>query len=147
MTAENVERARAVALNVDVVAVVAGGDEAIARTFPGLDAEVRSEFISQNPYAEAPSYTGIGGLLEGWRDWLEPWSSYRIDVREVIDTDGDDVVLLAHAEARTARDGVVVSHDPAAVLTFSGAGITRLRFFVDATDALRAVGSERRTVG
>src|SRR5215210_2154609 len=35
------------------------------------------QFISDSGELE---YQGLEGFIEGWRDWLEPWSTYRMKV-------------------------------------------------------------------
>ena len=141
MTAENVERARAAWLGAtDLFELLARGPESVAEIFPALHPRVTTEFIGQSPEL-AVSYEGIDGLYEGWRDWLGPWSSYVIRMDDVYDTDTNDVVVAGSAAARTSRDGVLMEHRPAAILTFDEDGlITRVRFYVEVTDALRAAG-------
>jgi ketosteroid isomerase-like protein len=77
--------------------------------------------------------------VEGWRDWLTPWASYRIDAEDFIDA-GDEVVVFARIKARTARDGVLVEHSPAAVWTIREGKVAGIRFLLERSEALEAAG-------
>ncbi len=98
------------------------------------------EFVSSVPGAARPSYRGLAGFAEGWRDWLEPYASYRIDTEEFIAA-GDDVVVLIRVVARTARDGVALDHEPAVVWSIAGGRVIGVRMYLDREDALREAGS------
>jgi len=141
MSAENVERAKDMWLgDFDLTKMVEGGPDAVAAVFPTLRADVKSEFIAQNPEA-SQSYKGIEGLYEGWREWIEPWSSYSIRMNEMIEAGPHEFVVMGRAEARTSRDAVLMEHRPAAILTLDADGlVTWVRFFLDSDDALRAAG-------
>src|SRR2546425_2907222 len=62
------------------------------------------EFISGSRDVESFTYRGAAGIEAGWRDWLEPWESYRAEVEEFIDA-GDDVIVTARGVARARRGG------------------------------------------
>jgi hypothetical protein len=94
--------------------------------------------------AQPLRYRGLAGMIEGWRDWLSPWASYRIDAEGFLDA-GDDVVILVHVRAKTSRDGVVMEHSPAAVWTVEGGRVGRIRFFLERQAALEAVGLPTQT--
>jgi ketosteroid isomerase-like protein len=143
MSAKNVERAKDMWLGeFDMAQLVEGGTDRFAQVFRHLRPDVRSEFIAQNPEVSL-TYEGLDGLYEGWSEWLAAWSSYVITMREVVAAGPDDVVLMGQAEARTSRDSVLMEHRPAVVLTFDDDGlVSRIRFFLDSADALRAAGVE-----
>jgi ketosteroid isomerase-like protein len=84
-------------------------------------------------------FHGLDGLVEGWRDWLSPWDSYRITAEEFIDA-GENVVLHAHVAARTERHGVDVEHSPSSVWTVKDGVIVAVHFFLDRDDALAFAG-------
>jgi ketosteroid isomerase-like protein len=101
------------------------------------DLEVR--FVSGVPGAGAQEAHGADGLLSMWREWLLPWASYRIDTEDIIDA-GDEVVVFGRVEARTARDGVLMRHAPAAVWSIRNGKVASIRFYLDRGEALEAVG-------
>jgi ketosteroid isomerase-like protein len=86
------------------------------------------------------SYRGAEGLVEGWRDWLEPYAEYALEVEQFIDASEDRVVMLAKVRARTRRDAVLIEHSPAAVYELSNGMVTRIDFYLDRAEALEAVG-------
>jgi ketosteroid isomerase-like protein len=85
------------------------------------------------------SYRGIEGLIEGWRDWLTPWESYRLEVEEFIDA-GDQVLELVRVRARTSRHGVDVEHRPAAVWTVEDGVVVAVHFFLERPEAFGFAG-------
>jgi ketosteroid isomerase-like protein len=93
-------------------------------------------------------HRGIAGILEGWREWLSPYESYRVHSEDFLDA-GDEVVVLTHIRAKTRRDGVVIEHSPAAVWTIENGKIVRIRFFLerDAALAATAAGSQDQRAG
>jgi ketosteroid isomerase-like protein len=84
-------------------------------------------------------FNGIEGLVEGWRDWLAPWHSYRLRAEEFIDA-GDNIVVHVHVQARTERHGVDVEHDPSSVWTLKSGKVVAVRFFLQREDALMFAG-------
>jgi ketosteroid isomerase-like protein len=95
-------------------------------------------FISDTPGAKL-EYRGVEGLLEGWRDWLEPWASYHAEVESFLDA-GDEVVVLIRVRAKTARDGVEMEHSPASVWTISAGKVVSIRMFLNRDTALMTAG-------
>jgi ketosteroid isomerase-like protein len=84
-------------------------------------------------------YEGVEGLVEGWRDWLGPSSSYELEVEELVDG-GEVVVSFVHVRAITARDGVSVEHRPAAVWTVREGRVARVAFYLDREAAIEDAG-------
>src|SRR5215210_892953 len=83
---------------------------------------------------------GSMDLRTGWRDWLEPYESYWIEVEDWIDAGDEDVLIPVRISARTHRHGVVVEHSPAAICTVRNREIVRAVFYLDRGEALEAVG-------
>jgi hypothetical protein len=117
----------------DPVAVFAGG-----RTGP-LAPDVDVLFAPPPSGGPGLAYKGIAGLVEGWRDWLTPWHSYRMSAEEFIDA-GANVVVHVGVAARTERHGVEVEHKPSSVWTVENDEIVAVRFFLERDDALRFAG-------
>jgi hypothetical protein len=104
----------------------------------GSDADIR--FVAQEAGPVQDRHLiGLEGLIEGWRDWLEPWASYRMELEEVIDA-GDRVLSLIHVTAKTSHDGVEVEHRPAAVWAVEGGVVVAVTFYLDRDQALEAAG-------
>jgi ketosteroid isomerase-like protein len=144
MSRENVELVKSLQPSeVDLVERLAeadGGEDFLA---PGAAFEIFAEdldvqFIAASS-AQQPQYRGGEGVLEGWRDWLSPWASYRLEAEDFLDG-GDEVVVLVRVRARTVHDGVDIEHAPAAVWTFEDGKVVRIRFFLEREEALKAVG-------
>jgi ketosteroid isomerase-like protein len=144
MSRENVELVKAVhPTGVDLVELFAA-DEAALAAFkddgPGdsFADDVDVIFISQSTDTEL-AYRGVDGFLEGWRDWLEPWASYQIDVEDFLDA-GEKVVTTVHVSGTTARDGVKMKHSPASVWTIRDGYIVQVRFYLERELAFEAAG-------
>ncbi len=105
-----------------------------------FDSDCQTEFIASLGSIE-PSTRGLEGFAEAWRDWLEPWETYFVELEEFIDA-GDEVVSLVHVRAQTARDEVPVEHRPAAIWSVRAGRITRVRFYLEREQALEAAGLE-----
>ena len=101
--------------------------------------EIEIEFATSSPGVPPLHYRGVDGFIEGWSDWLTPFDRYELELRDFIDA-GDEIVVLAHVRARTHRDGVLVEHDPAAVMTVRDERVVRARFFLEHDAALAAAG-------
>lgn len=142
MSAENVALLRSILPEeVDLVQAVAG-DNPVGVIFSNTEAvapDLEVEFASTQSGGPPSDYRGLDGLTEGWRDWLEPWDSYRIRFEEFIDA-GDKVLVLAGVHARTSRHGVEVEHDPAAVWTIRDGMLVAVTFFLERDQALKFAG-------
>jgi ketosteroid isomerase-like protein len=97
------------------------------------------EFISNVPGVGRITRRGLDGFVDGWRDWLEAYGTYRISAEEYIDG-GDKVVVLIKVRATTARGGVVVEHDPAVVWTLANGSVVAVRMYLEREEALREAG-------
>jgi ketosteroid isomerase-like protein len=142
MSVENVELVRGILPEEADLVEVLGSDDPIAALIgdPNLalpDLEV--EFAGTQSGAPSLHYRGLEGLVEGWRDWLEPWESYRLRTEKYIDA-GEKVVLLVSVRARTSRDGVEFKHEAAAVWTMRGGMPVAVHFFLEQDDALQFAG-------
>jgi hypothetical protein len=125
----------------DLVAEI--GDQArvaqrldLLRTLAAPDLEV--EMIG--PGGFSGSWRGVEGFAEAWRDWLEPFASYRIEEPE-IRLAGDAAVFLAHQVGLPRGGEHPIEQDAAMVAFFDGTGrLRRLEFHLDRAAALRAAG-------
>jgi ketosteroid isomerase-like protein len=83
---------------------------------------------------------GMDGFAAAWREWLEPWESYRYEIEDFVDAGGGVIVVLVRVRAVTRRDGVEVRHAPGAVCTVRDGRIASVAFYLDGADALAAAG-------
>lgn len=146
MSREDVELVRSIhpPTGTDLVAVV---DEATSD--PGIldglaplftaDFEAVSGDIGEGL---APKGKGPAGLVSAWREWLEPWENYRVEVEDFIDVGDGRVVAMIHDRGRMRGSDAEVDIISAAIWTIRGAQIARIEFFTHRDLALAAVGLE-----
>ena len=143
MSSQNVELVRSFLPDeIDLVEVMRSEDPIAA--FIGAPTgtvapDVEVVFEAAGAGGPAPSYQGLEGLIEGWREWLTPWHSYHITFEDLIDA-GDDVVVPATVTARTERHGVEVEHRPSSVWTVRDGKVVAVHFFLERAEALRFAG-------
>ena len=86
-------------------------------------------------------YIGLDGLRDMWLEWLAPWKTYRVETEEVIDL-RDRVLVLVHAFGRLEGSQGEVENTSASLWTVRDGKIARAEFYLDRTEALKAVGLE-----
>jgi ketosteroid isomerase-like protein len=143
MSMENVDLVRSIQpTDVDLVQLFPDDDAAAQAALSGFPDVFAEDFTVRFIAAggmEPTLYRGVGGLVAGWRDWLEAWASYHLETEEFIDA-GDEVVVLVPIRGRTVRSGVTVEHRPAAIWTISEGKVVALRFYLERDEALKAAG-------
>jgi ketosteroid isomerase-like protein len=90
------------------------------------------------PY-ETLTYSGPGGFAEAWREWMEPYSSFSIEVDELREL-GDALLMLAHQRGVTRRDGVAIADKSGSIWRFRDGLLCRVEFYLDRDSALAAAG-------
>jgi ketosteroid isomerase-like protein len=134
--------------NVELVRAAVGGPEFdMARMFSGdeippeIDVGIFAEDmeICFQPRVEEQTYSGVDGLVEGWREWLSAWSSYEAQLEDFLDA-GDHVVMLVRLRGETKHDNVVIEQPAAVVYTLEGGKVVRLAFHLDRRMALEEAG-------
>jgi ketosteroid isomerase-like protein len=85
--------------------------------------------------------TGIAGLRAAWEEWLQPWTTYRTEIEEVIDA-GECIVVLTREYGRRVPNAPEVEMIAAAVWTVRESKIARVEFYPHRAEALKAVGRE-----
>jgi ketosteroid isomerase-like protein len=142
MSKDNVELIRAfVPSETDLIEVLKS-DDPVAAFLGSTDAvspDVEVTFAASRSGGPGLVYHGPDGLVEGWRDWLTPWESYRFEVEDLVDA-GDNVVMTLTVAARTERHGVELVHRPAAVWTIEGGRIVAIRFYLEHHQAFEYAG-------
>src|SRR3954447_19925007 len=106
---------------------------------PFFDEDV--EILPPTFVAGADVRYGLDGLRAMWLDWLEPWDSYRVEVEDVIDA-GEEVVVLVRDFGRRAGMTVEASVVGGAVWTVRDGRVARVAFYLNRSEALKAVGLE-----
>jgi len=98
------------------------------------------EVVMSGPGGFSSTFRGVDGFLEGWRDWLEPFTSYRMELDPEPRISGDAVVLFARQGASPRGSGAAVTDDAASVAFLRDGKIHRIEFHLDREMALRAAG-------
>jgi ketosteroid isomerase-like protein len=86
-------------------------------------------------------YTGMDGFRALWLDWLAPWATQRVEVKEGVDL-GDRVLVLAEVTATFPGSTKGVKSTTGGVWTVRDGRVTRVEFYPDHAEALKAVGLE-----
>jgi ketosteroid isomerase-like protein len=94
------------------------------------------------PGTEA-EHVGLDGLRAAWLRWLEPWLTYRTEIKQAFDG-GERVLLLTQDYGRRAGSVHEVKVDGSAVWTVSDGKISRAEFFTHRGDAFNAAGLSAR---
>lgn len=97
------------------------------------------EFHSALAATEGRIYRGHEGLGQYLDDSEQAWSSFRLDVDNVLDA-GEAVVLLMRVVATGRGSGIPVEQEMGAVLEFEGERVRRYISHLDRDDARRAGG-------
>src|SRR4051794_11824902 len=138
MSRENVELVRAaVGGPVFDMLRMFGGDEIPAEIDVGIFApDMEIEF---QPRVDRETYSGIDGLIQGWRDWLSARGRHEAHTEDWVDA-GDHVVMLVRLRGETRHDRVVLEQPAAVVYTLEGGKVVRLAFHLDRRTALEEAG-------
>jgi ketosteroid isomerase-like protein len=86
------------------------------------------------------TYHGHEGVAQSTARWTGAWEDLHQEVDDILDTDGDDVVLLLRQSARGKASGAPVESVFGWIYTVTGGKISRVRLFPDADQALKAAG-------
>jgi hypothetical protein len=141
MSRENVELVRA-AIGGPVFDMLNmfGSDEMPAGIDIGIFAENMD--IVFEPRVDEQSYSGVDGLIQGWREWLSAWSSYEAHTEDFVDA-GDHVVMLVRLRGETRHDRVMIEQPAAVMYTLQDGKVVRLAFHLDPRLALEEAGRRR----
>ena len=144
MSRENVELVRKVhpAPDVDMAELFRNDDMWLALAdalVPLFYADV--EIVPPGVPGTERVYAGLDGLRTAWLGWMEPWLTYRTEIKQVLDA-GDRVLVLVHDYGR--REGVAeeVMVEGSGVWTISDGKVARAEFFTHRSEAFKAAGFE-----
>jgi hypothetical protein len=101
---------------------------------PGL------EIAMVGPGGFVGTFHGVEGFERAWRDWLEPFASYRIEPEADFRRSADTLVLFARQIATPKGSEHPVTSDGAVVFLLEEDRIRRIEFHLDRDAALRAAG-------
>ena len=105
------------------------------------DAEIRFETPGEMAVeVMVQDYKGIEGLREGWRNWLEPWDRYLIEIDDWVDAGEGKVLVLVTSKARMKGTDVEVPQSAAALYLVEGGRIVKVTFYLDQNEARRDAG-------
>jgi ketosteroid isomerase-like protein len=84
-------------------------------------------------------HVGLDGLRAAWLAWLEPWHTYRTEIKRALDA-GERVLLLTHDYGRHLGAAQEVRVDGSAVWRISDGKVARAEFFPARSEAFKAAG-------
>jgi ketosteroid isomerase-like protein len=84
-------------------------------------------------------YIGLHGLREAWLGWMEPWLTYRTEIKQALDA-GDRVLVLVHDYGRREGASEEIRVDGSGVWTVRDGKIARAEFFAHRSEAFKAAG-------
>ena len=85
------------------------------------------------------SYRGLEGFRDMWLDWLEPWSTYHVQVEAIVD-EGDRVAVLIRDRARHRDSDAEVELFAGSVWTVRAGKVTRVELYANREDLFEASG-------
>jgi ketosteroid isomerase-like protein len=152
MSQENVEIIRRLYPGtVDLVATV-GGPEGFETTRVALEPLVHPDFETvsvpgQVPLSgvgaensSRPSFYGVDGFVDSFRDWLSAWESWVVTATEFIEVDENRVLVMLDVRARSKTHQVEMPIEGANLMTLSDGKLARLELFFDREQAREAAG-------
>jgi ketosteroid isomerase-like protein len=105
------------------------------------DAEVR--FITPDAGdlgGMAGPFRGPAGFRAGWREWVKPYDSFRVEVEQAQTTPDDRVVLLVKTFASLQGSSVEVEQPSAVVYAVRDGRIAAADHYLEHEQALRDAG-------
>jgi ketosteroid isomerase-like protein len=88
-------------------------------------------------------WTGLAGMVEGWRGFLDAWGDFRAEAEEFRELEGGRVLALVQFSGRGRASGLDVGQMQsrgANLFHLRGGKVTRLVTYMDRERALEAVG-------
>ena len=84
-------------------------------------------------------YRGVAGMIEGWRDWLSPYESFRLEVEDLIESE-DVLVTCVRQFGTPVGGGPELDAAGAAVWWLRDGRLVRVEFNLNREAALRSAG-------
>jgi ketosteroid isomerase-like protein len=89
------------------------------------------------------TYRGLEGFRRMWLDWLEPWSTYHVQVEDVLE-EGDRVVVLIRDRGRHPGSDAEVELLAGSVWTVRAGKVARVELYANRKDLFEATGFRER---
>jgi ketosteroid isomerase-like protein len=99
-----------------------------------------AELVPARELAGGASYRGRDGFIEFMRTWTEDFEGWSIQLERAIDAADDLVVAVLRQSGTGTGSGVSVELAHGAVFELQGGRVTRIRLYLEPTDALDAAG-------
>ena len=96
--------------------------------------------VRWTPAFSTNTYEGYLGVAQAWDEFLEAAGSYTLTLRELIDSEGDQVVAVMDGTIKGRGSGVEASALLCTVFTIRDGLIVAMRDYLELADALEAVG-------
>jgi ketosteroid isomerase-like protein len=129
--------------NVEIVRSAVAASTAKPPDFATINALYHPDHVLTSDWGvEGRTYDGTRGFAEAMADLDAAWQDWHQEVDDVIDTGGDDVVVLVRLKARGRGSGAPVDQPWAMVITLRDGKLIASRTFLDRNRALKAVGLE-----
>ncbi len=103
-----------------------------------LDAEV--QFREDPKFPEATVYRGRDEVVRNFREFTASFEYYRFEIEDLRDAGDDKVMAVLREQARGKASGLNVDRRSGWVATFRDGKALSFEIYLDAADALEAVG-------
>jgi ketosteroid isomerase-like protein len=111
-----------------------------AKSFESAPIAADVEWVPAPGVPGVERYRGAEGLAEFLRVWTEDFDDWSVTFDEVIDAGDDRVVLLVSQSGTGSGSGVPVELRFAQIYELEAGIVTRIRFYLDRSEALEAAG-------
>jgi ketosteroid isomerase-like protein len=85
-------------------------------------------------------WTGLAGMADGWRDFLNAWDNWRAEAVEYRELDRDRVVVFIQGTGHGKTSGLQISATGASVFQVDSGKVKRLVVYLDRDRALADLG-------
>ena len=102
--------------------------------------ELVFDFSGFRGWVEDDVYLGREGFDAQIARWTEPFDDYTIELVDIVDIGGDDVLALGMQRGRLRGSGAVLEMPLGQIWTIADDKLTRIRIFADDRDARAAAG-------
>ena len=136
MSQENVEIVRRAlgGMSQDVADDERARAAAVERLAPGV------EFEEDPRFPEARTYRGRVEVLRYFTDFVSQFEHFVLDVEDLVDAGGTDVLVCLHIHGRGKGSGAGFDVQAGWIFTVRHGDVVRIRAYFDRAEALEAVG-------